>query len=200
MSCSASSSSTESLGFPPNRRALRAADSMDELDVLGFAGIPRRYQAPRRNDSSSSTSSSSSISPFDVAPPPSYYPPTYVKFESPEHMLGGYAECGVSDDVIMITNGDVIKAKLRYRIHKLRMGKHADEWHVFLNRSLKPGEAPWAPAGSPMWKVSRAEFEGTVHGSRGIGGDFDSARGTGAIGALTSASMIELGMDRRSSI
>jgi len=91
-------------------------------------------------------------------------------------MLGGYAECGVSDDVIMTTNGDVIKAKLRYKVHKLRMGKHADEWHVFLNRSLKPGEAPWAPAGSPMWKVSKGELE------------------------AASASTVDLGMERRSSV
>lgn len=59
----------------------------------------------------------------------------------------------------MTTNGDVLKAKLRYKMHKLRAGKNAEEWHVFLNRSLKPGEAPWAPLGSTLWKVPRYELE-----------------------------------------
>lgn len=58
----------------------------------------------------------------------------------------------------MTTNGDVLKAKLRYKMHKLKMGKHADQWHVFLNKSLKPGEAPWAPLGSTLWKVPKYEL------------------------------------------
>lgn len=67
----------------------------------------------------------------------------------------------------MTTNGDVLKAKLRYKMHKLKMGKHADEWHIFLNRSLKPGEAPWAPLGSKLWKVPKYELGYTQRSSEG---------------------------------
>lgn len=66
----------------------------------------------------------------------------------------------------MTTNGDVLKAKLRYKMHKLKMGKNADEWHVFLNKSLKPGEAPWAPLGSSLWKVPKYELD-SDRGSEG---------------------------------
>jgi hypothetical protein len=58
----------------------------------------------------------------------------------------------------MVSHGDVIMAKLRYKLHKVKMGKNAEEWHVFLNKSLKPGEVPWAPLGSALWKVPRSEL------------------------------------------
>jgi len=158
ISSGSSSSSQESLGLPqppryPTRRVLRAAESVDELDALGFAGVPRRYA---RNPSSSTLSSASQ--PSDAPPPP------YCRTESAQHHLGfaglnwSSDEPAVSGDIIMISNGDVIKAKLRYKLHKLKTGKKAQDWHVFLNKSLKPGEAPWAPLGSALWKVSRSEL------------------------------------------
>jgi len=172
-SSASSSSSQESLGLPQsryvNRRVLRAAESVDELDALGFAGVPRRY-ATRSNSSESTDSSfsSSSAGSLPLSPPPPFpAPPSYCQFESPEHHLGfsgvrtfgeANADRVASNDVIMTTNGDVIKAKLRYKMHKLKAGKHAEEWHVFLNKSLKPGEAPWAPLGSILWKVPRYEL------------------------------------------
>lgn len=58
----------------------------------------------------------------------------------------------------MTTQGDVMKAKMRYKLHQLKKGKNADEWHVFLNKSLRPGEAPWAPLGSKLWKIPRYEL------------------------------------------
>jgi len=152
-----SSSSQESLGLPPPprypaRRVLRAVETVDELDALGFAGVPRRYASI----ASSSTSSLSCHTPQSPdGPPPAY--------ESAVHHLGfggvtwSYDEPEVSDDVVMISHGDVIKAKLRYKLHKLRMGKNAEEWHIFLNKSLKPGEASWAPLGSALWKVPRSQ-------------------------------------------
>jgi hypothetical protein len=159
-SSASSSSSQESLGFSqppryPTRRLLRAVESVDELDALGFAGVPRR----RASDASSSNASLSHppLHSFDAPPPP------YCRFESAEHHLGfggvswSYDEPAVSNNVIMVSQGDVVRAKLRYKMHRLKMGKNANEWHVFLNKSLKPGEAPWAPLGSALWKVPRSE-------------------------------------------
>jgi len=54
----------------------------------------------------------------------------------------------------MIKHGDVIRAKLRYRLHKLRQGKNALPWDVFLNQNLKEGEMPWAPREAPTWKLT----------------------------------------------
>jgi len=160
ISSASSSSSQESLGLPqppryPTRRVLRAVETIDELDALGFAGVPRQY-------TSIASSSTSSLS-CHTSQSPDAPPPAYCQFESTEHHLGfggvnwSYDEPEVSDDVVMISHGDVIKAKLRYKLHKLRMGKNAEEWHVFLNKSLKPGEASWAPLGSPLWKVPRSQ-------------------------------------------
>jgi len=70
-------------------------------------------------------------------------------------MNWGYAE-PLTDDIERITHGEVIKAKLRYKLHKLRYGKRAEPWDMFQNRYLKPGEAPWAPLDSPLWKLPKS--------------------------------------------
>jgi len=165
MSSISSTSSSLSREYPslplppryPTQRVLRTAGFVDELDALGFTGVPRR----RASNMSSSTTSLSSQAPPRFDPPP----PPYCRFDSVEHHdLGfagvdwGFDEPATLDDIITISYGDVIKAKLRYKLHKLRMGKKADEWHVFLNKSLKPGEAPWAPLGSMLWKVRRSRL------------------------------------------
>ena len=124
MSSASSSSSQESLGFPQppryrSRRVLvslikplkfelmteqlslfvclqRAVESVDELDALGFAGIPRRHAS----GASSSTVSLSQPPPhsFDVPPPP------YCRFEHRSGFAGvswSFDDLAVSDDVIV---------------------------------------------------------------------------------------------------
>ncbi|KAF8317656.1 hypothetical protein DL93DRAFT_2076744 [Clavulina sp. PMI_390] len=192
-----SSSSQESLGFPPRpvpRRVLRAVESVDELDALGFAGIPRRHANTIRSSSfassstasltlSSSTSSRSSTafsSSLALPPPPPFpAPPTYVEEPSELDYLGFGGmrprESSVEvDEVNMTTNGDVFKAKLRYKLHKLQRGKRALEWHVFLNQHLKPGEAPWAPLGSSLWKVPKYEMDYATRMATGSGSESES--------------------------
>jgi len=95
-------------------------------------------------------------------------PPPYVRFEShgdhhtaTEDINWTYAE-SLTDGIERVTHGEVIKAKLRYKLHKLRRGKRADPWDVFQNRFLKPGEAPWAPLDSPLWKLPKSSSSSVV--------------------------------------
>jgi len=139
---SLSSSSSTSLHSPSRNPTYDT-----ELDHLGFAGISRTRNYPTQSL---------------PAPPP------YVRFESQEHQFEcagvnwSYAE-PLTDDIVCVTHGEVIKAKLRYKLHKLRHGKHAEPWDVFQNRFLKPGEVPWAPLDSPLWKLPRSSIA-TVNG------------------------------------
>jgi len=141
---SLSSSSSSSLDSPS-----RIPSYDIELDHLGFSGVSR---APKYTTQ------------------PLHAPPPYVRFESQEHQLGfagtnwSYAE-PLTDDIERTTHGEVIKAKLRYKLHKLRHGKHSEPWDIFQNRFLKPGEAPWAPLDSPLWKLPRS-FVAPVNGVR----------------------------------
>jgi len=116
----------------------------DEGRYLGFAGVNRRFPEPEYRPRYA----------VQQAPPP------YVRFDNEQQALGfagvnwSYAE-PILGDIESVTQGDVIKAKLRWKMHKLRRGKNAEPWDTFLNRSLKPGETPWAPEDSPVWKVPK---------------------------------------------
>ncbi|KAF8343181.1 uncharacterized protein EI90DRAFT_3031635 [Cantharellus anzutake] len=129
-----------------------------DLAALGFAGI----SAPRHILARSQSQPSLFVAEPEPLNEPLPPPPPYRKFSSEfEHLgFGGvnwsYSE-RLLDDVQTTTYGEVIKAKLRYKLHKLRRGKNSLPWDVFLNKNLREGEVPWAPKDSPTWKLTTCE-------------------------------------------
>ncbi|KAF9513744.1 hypothetical protein BS47DRAFT_1393134 [Hydnum rufescens UP504] len=93
---------------------------------------------------------------------PASPPPPYVHFKS--HGGNDTATMDINwscaepltDDIERITHGEGIKAKLRYKLHKLQHGKRAEPWDVLQNRFLRPGEEPRAPLDSPLWKLPKS--------------------------------------------
>jgi len=130
-----------------------------DLAALGFAGIPAPYRVLTRSRSQPSLFIAEP-EPLDESPPP-----PYSRFDSEFDCLSitgvnwSYSE-PLTDDIQTIKHGEVIKAKLRHRLHRLRRGKSALPWDVFLNQNLKEGEVPWAPKGASTWKLTTSPTAG----------------------------------------
>jgi len=127
--------------------------SSGELAALGFAGLPAPYRVLTRSRSQPSLFTTEP-EPLDESPPP-----PYNQFDSEFDWSGltgvnwSYSE-PLTGDIQTVKHGDVIKAKLRHKLHRLRQGKKALPWDIFLNQNLKEGEVPWAPKHAPTWKLT----------------------------------------------